>query len=106
MLKFSENTTTALGITMTAKDEKETCCTPGEDGCCKVVSVVSIDDRGQMVLPKEVREKAKIRPGDRLALVSMEKNGEVCCLSLIKVEALEDMVKTVLKPVMDDALKK
>jgi AbrB family looped-hinge helix DNA binding protein len=66
MLKFSENTTTALGITMTAKDEKETCCTPGEDGCCKVVSVISIDDRGQMVLPKEVREKAKIRPGDRL----------------------------------------
>lgn len=91
---------------MTAEGEKETCCTSGEYGCCRVESVVSVDDRGQMVLPKEVRDKAKIRPGDRLALVSMEKNGQICCLSLIKVEALEDMVKTVLKPVMDEALKK
>lgn len=91
---------------MTAEGEKETCCTPGEYGCFRVESVVSVDDRGQMVLPKEVRDKAKIRPDDRLALVSMEKNGQICCLSLIKVEALEDMVKTVLKPVMDEALKK
>ncbi len=94
------------GITMTAEGEKEACCTSSECGCCRVESVVSVDERGQMVLPKEVREKAKIRPGDRLALVSMEKNGKICCLSLIKVEALEDMVKTVLKPVMDEALKK
>lgn len=34
-----------------------------------------------MVLPKEIREKAKIRSGDKLAIVSLEKNGKVCCIS-------------------------
>jgi AbrB family looped-hinge helix DNA binding protein len=37
-----------------------------------VESIVSVDERGQMVLPKDIREKAKIRPGDKLAVVSME----------------------------------
>jgi len=42
------------------------------------------------------RERAKIGAGDKLALVSMEKDGEICCLSLIKVEKLESMVKSML----------
>jgi len=71
-----------------------------------VESIVSVDERGQMVLPKDIREKAKIRPGDKLAVVSMEKDGKVCCLSLIRVEELEGMVKSVLGPVIDDIFKK
>jgi len=59
-----------------------------------------------MVLPKEIREKAKIRSGDKLAVVSLEKDGKICCLSLIKVEDLEVMVKSMLGPVMDDVFKK
>jgi len=59
-----------------------------------------------MVLPKEIRDKAKIRPGDKLALVSLEKDGKICCLSLIKVEDLEVMVKSMLGPVMDDVFKR
>lgn len=39
-----------------------------------------------MVLPKDIRERAKIRAGDKLAVVSMEKDGKICRLSLIKVE--------------------
>jgi AbrB family looped-hinge helix DNA binding protein len=74
--------------------------------CCKVESIISVDERGQMVLPKDLREKARIRPGDKLAAVSMEKEGKVCCLSLIKVEALEEMVKSMLGPVMDAVFKK
>ncbi len=74
--------------------------------CCKVESIVSVDERGQMVLPKDLREKAKIRPGDKLAVVSMEKEGKICCLSLIKAEALEEMVKSMLGPVMDAVFKK
>lgn len=68
-------------------------------------SIVSVDERGQMVLPKEIREKAKIRSGDKLAVVSLEKNGKVCCISLIKVDELEAMVKSMLGPVMDDVFK-
>jgi antitoxin PrlF len=90
---------------LTAEDEKEPCCAHGEISCCRVESIVTVDERGQMVLPKEIRERAKIRPGDKLAVLIMEKNGKICCLSLIKVEELEGMVKTMLRPVMHDVFK-
>jgi antitoxin PrlF len=86
--------------------ERGPCCATGMMSCCKVESIVSIDERGQMVLPKDLREKAKIRPGDKLAVVSMEKEGKVCCLSLIKAEELEGMVKSMLGPVMDEVFKR
>ena len=79
---------------------------PGGMGCCKVESIVSVDERGQMILPKDIRERAKIRGGDKIAVVSMEKDGKICCLSLIKVEELDAMVRSVLGPVMDEVFKK
>lgn len=91
---------------MAVKSEDKACCPPGSMNSCRVESIVSIDERGQMVLPKDIREKAKIRPGDKLAVVSMEKDGKICCLSLIRVEELEGMVKSVLGPVIDDIFKK
>jgi AbrB family looped-hinge helix DNA binding protein len=71
-------------------------------GCCRVESLISVDDRGQMVLPKEIREKANIRAGEKLAVISWEKSGEVCCISLIKAEDLMEMVKGLLGPMMKD----
>jgi antitoxin PrlF len=86
--------------------ERENCCNAGESSCCRVESIVSVDERGQMVLPKDVREKAKIRPGEKLAVVSLKnQDGEICCLSLIKVEELEGLVKSMLGPVMNDVFK-
>ena len=72
--------------------------------CCKVEELVSVDERVQMVLPKELREKANIRAGDKLAVVSWGKDGRVCCISLTKAEELTDMVKAVLRPVMKEIL--
>jgi antitoxin PrlF len=72
--------------------------------CCNVESVVSVDERGQMVLPKEVREKAKIKAGDKLAVVLMESGDDVCCISLIKADELSDIVKGILGPVMKEVL--
>jgi antitoxin PrlF len=91
---------------MTAESTDESCCAPGKTSCCRVESILSVDERGQMILPKEIRERAKIRSGDKLAVVSMEKDGKICCLSLIKVEELEGMVKSILRPVMDDVLRR
>jgi AbrB family looped-hinge helix DNA binding protein len=65
-----------------------------------VESVLGIDDRGQMVLPKDVRERAGIRTGDKLALISWEKEGRVCCLALMKVEELSGMIGEVLSPLV------
>ncbi len=90
---------------MSVEDKKGSCCGADMMSSCKVESIISVDERGQMVLPKEIREKAKIRAGDKLAVVSMEKDGKVCCLSFIKVIELELMVKSLLGPVMDEVLK-
>ncbi|NYT02476.1 MAG: AbrB/MazE/SpoVT family DNA-binding domain-containing protein [Methanosarcinales archaeon] len=69
---------------------------------CRVQAVVSVDDRGQMVLPKEIRDKAGIGPGDKLAVVSLEKDGSICCISLIKISQLDQMVRSHLRPVMKE----
>ena len=92
-----------------AKEEKKgNCCAPGNmpASCCKVEALVSIDERGQMVLPKEARDKANIRAGDKLAVISWEKGGEVCCLSLIKADSLTGMVKGMLGPLMEEIFQK
>jgi AbrB family looped-hinge helix DNA binding protein len=73
-----------------------------ESACCKVESLVSVDERGQMVLPKDVRERARIRAGDKLALVTWEGGGRVHCIALMKVEELTEMAKGVLGPLMKE----
>jgi antitoxin PrlF len=85
-------------------DAKTSCCEKAGRAmsCCRVESLVSVDERGQMVLPKELRDKANIRAGDKLALISWEKDGEICCLSLIKADNLAERVREFLGPVMSD----
>ncbi len=91
---------------MKQKDMIENCCSPADSqaGCCKVEALISVDERGQMVLPKETRDKANIHAGDKLALIGWEKDGKACCLFLIKAEDLSEMVKSMLGPVMKDIL--
>ncbi len=86
---------------MAGKAKNESCCMPaGKEDCCRVESLVTVDERGQMVLPKELRERAKICAGDKLALISWQKDGEVCCFTLIKADALAERVKEFLGPVL------
>lgn len=91
---------------MTDENKSESCCTPGGESAsrCKIESLISIDERGQMVLPKEIREKANINPGDKMALITWERDDKVCCINLIKVEELTGMVKGILKPIMNEVL--
>ena len=80
---------------MHGKDKKNIHC------CCKVEAVVSVDDRGQMVLPKEIREKAEIKAGDKLAIVSWEKGHGMSCICLFKADKLSKMAKDMLGPIME-----
>ena len=90
---------------MARKDNEKCCGAEGSsDSCCKIEAVVSVDDRGQMVLPKDIRAKANIQAGDKLALVCWEKDGEVCCISMIKVESLAGGVREMLGPVMKNIM--
>ena len=87
---------------MSENEVDESCCDMDIRTCCRVEALVSVDERGQMVLPKELREKANIRAGDKLAVTSWEKDGKVCCISLTKAEELTEMVRAALGPVMKD----
>src|SRR5512136_2926776 len=91
---------------MVKKPEKRSCSghSCGKMSCCKVEALVSVDERGQMVLPKELRERAGIHTGDKLALVSWEKDGKVCCFTLIKADEFGEMVKGLLGPMMKEVM--
>jgi antitoxin PrlF len=76
------------------------CRESGSIGDCRVESVVSLDGRGQMVLPKPVRDRAGFRSGDRLAVVSWEREGRVCCISLQKADDLAEVVRRTYGPLL------
>jgi AbrB family looped-hinge helix DNA binding protein len=90
---------------MIEKENTDSCCKPADiASCCKVEAMVSVDDRGQMILPKDLRDRAGIRPGEKLAVTTWEKEGKIYCISLIRADELTTMVKGVLGPVMKDIL--
>jgi len=68
--------------------------------CCRVDAIITIDGRGQIVLPKEVREKAGVRAGDRFAVISCESEGKICCISLVKADDFAETIKGMLGPMM------
>lgn len=75
---------------------------PSNAGCCKIDALVTIDGRGQLVLPKELRERAGIKAGDKLAVISLEREGEVCCITLMKADDFAGTVKAMLGPIMKE----
>lgn len=88
---------------MNIRQRKENCM--GNENCCTTIeSIITVDERGQMVLPKDIRQKAGIQSGDKLALVAHEKEGKICCITLMKINEFGPMVKNVLGPMLKDVL--
>ncbi len=85
---------------MPAKKKEKACCENADTACCRVETLVSVDERGQMVLPKEFRERAGIRAGEKLALVSWERDGRICCVVLMRADELGELVRERLAPVL------
>ncbi|MFH1003122.1 MAG: HgcAB-associated protein [Chloroflexota bacterium] len=73
--------------------------------CCKVEALVTVDERGQLVLPKDLRERARVKAGDRFVVVSGERDGEVCCLLMLRAGDFAETVKGMLGPMMQEILK-
>ncbi len=73
--------------------------------CCQVDALVTVDGRGQIVLPKDLREKAEIKAGDKLVVISHESEGKICCFSLFKADELGEPVKGILGPMMKELIK-
>ena len=89
---------------MKNKNPENACCTDGVCSC-RVEAILSVDERGQMVLPKEVRARCGLGPGDKMALISWERDGRICCLSMIRADELTEMVKDRLGPLLGDMLR-
>ena len=68
----------------------------------QIEAIITVDERGQMVLPKQTRARAGIQGGDKLALVSWSKGDRVCCLSLVRAEEMADTIGEMLNSFMGD----
>jgi len=76
-----------------------------ETTCCRIDAIVSIDSKGQVVLPKDIRQRMELKPNDKLALIDYERNGETCCIIIIKAKELEKTVNQTLEPMLKDIIK-
>jgi AbrB family looped-hinge helix DNA binding protein len=73
--------------------------------CCQIDAVVNVDSKGQIVLPKDLRERAGIKPNDKLAVIGVERGGAVCCIVMVKADSLGNTVKGMLGPMLNEAFK-
>jgi antitoxin PrlF len=81
------------------------CCGLPSPGCCQVEAIVSVDARGQMVLPKELRDKIGLGANEKLAVISWKREERVCCLTLLKADELADAVRVTYGPLLNDMVR-
>lgn len=67
----------------------------------KISAVVNVDNKGQILLPKDLREKAEINAGDKLVLIAgCDENDEICCFILVKSETIDESLRNSIKPML------
>ncbi len=74
--------------------------------CCKIDAIVTVDAKGQIVLPKDLRDRGNIKPNDKLAIIGVQRDDTICCIVMMKTEALGDTVKCMLGPILNEAFGK
>ena len=86
--------------------EDESCCPSSDEGlaCCHVEGMVQVDAKGQIYLPKNLRETLGIKENDKLVVVGMRNEGKMTSISLFKADKFDNMVKVLLGPVMKEMI--
>ena len=82
---------------------RSACCSEESEALttrCSIEAIVTIDDRGQILLPKELRGKAKLRAGDKLVAIACIRGDEGCCITLVPTEKLVESVRRFLGPLL------
>ena len=75
--------------------------------CCQIEAVVSLDERGQIIIPKDVRKKFKLAAGEKFALMSCgdsSDSGAPCCFTLMRTDQLKGMVQQALSPMFSEII--
>ncbi len=67
----------------------------------RIEAVLTVDSKGQILFPKELREKTDIKAGDRMvAIAGCDEKGEVCCLILVRAEIVDEGLRNVVAPML------
>jgi len=93
-VKNSKNVKNVQSSDKTVEIQDKECCDEeaSDTSCCDVEAIVSVDERGQMVLPKELRKKANIKPGDKLALMTWKKKDQINLIYLMKTSNIAEKI--------------
>ncbi len=70
-----------------------------------IEAIVSCDERGQLVLPKDIRKTLDILPGDKLAILKCSTKDNRVCLTIIKSSSLEELILSYLGPMLNNVVK-
>lgn len=81
--------------------ESNKCC----NSSCSIEAVVSVDERGQLVLPKELREKYGVRAGDKFIVATLMNDSSLCCIALLKADSLNSVIVEQIAPVFSGVQK-
>jgi AbrB family looped-hinge helix DNA binding protein len=93
---------------MSGQDNQNCACDPStmDSQCCKVEALVTVDKKGQILLPKDLREKGNIKEGDKFAIINVGAGGKPSVLILLKSDILEPMVQDALSPVIEIVIRR
>ncbi|MCX8122892.1 MAG: HgcAB-associated protein [Spirochaetes bacterium] len=78
------------------------CCT---SSTCSIEAIVTVDERGQVVLPKELRDKFGVKAGDKFIVASLMNDASLCCIALIKADSLNSVIVEQIAPVVSGVRK-
>jgi AbrB family looped-hinge helix DNA binding protein len=67
---------------------------------CRIEALVSIDAKGQILLPKEIRKRAGLRSGDKLAVIICESGDRISRITLVKADEFAETAREMLGPML------
>ena len=71
----------------------------------RIEAVLTVDNKGQILLPKELREKANVKAGDKFVTIAgCDEKGEICCLILVKADLIDEKLRSILSPMLKEIL--
>ncbi|HEX2947197.1 MAG TPA: AbrB/MazE/SpoVT family DNA-binding domain-containing protein [Clostridia bacterium] len=61
-------------------------------GSCCVEAIISMDDRGQIVIPKNIRDKLGLTSSEKLVLISWTKSNKVESVSIMRNDVFSEII--------------